>query len=67
MKPNLQRLIARLNPYCTRALEGASGACVNRTHYEVAVEHLLVPIDGRSAVGYSAVAGAFRNQTASTG
>jgi type VI secretion system protein VasG len=44
MKPNLQGLIARLNPYCTRALEGASGACMNRSHYEVSVEHLLVQL-----------------------
>ncbi len=41
MKSNLQGLIARLNPYCTRALEGASGVCVNRSHYEVSVEHML--------------------------
>ena len=44
MKANLQGLIARLNPYCTRALEGASGVCVNRSHYEVSVEHLLLQL-----------------------
>ena len=28
-------------PFCTRALEGAAGLCVGRSHYEVTVEHLL--------------------------
>ena len=44
MKSNLKGLISRLNPYCTRALEGASGACVNRSHYEVSVEHMLLQL-----------------------
>lgn len=38
---NLTSLLDRLNPHCTRALEGAAGACVARTHYEVTVEHLF--------------------------
>ncbi|MBT1071109.1 type VI secretion system ATPase TssH [Pelotalea chapellei] len=38
---DLKALLNRLNPHCTRALEGAAGACVSRTHYEVTVEHLL--------------------------
>ncbi|MFT5502956.1 MAG: type VI secretion system protein VasG [Gammaproteobacteria bacterium] len=52
MKPNLQGLISRLNPYCTRALEGASGLCVNRSHYEVSVEHILLQLmeDERSDI-----------------
>ena len=44
MKSNLKGLIARLNPYCTRALEGASGVCVNRSHYEVSIEHMLLQL-----------------------
>jgi len=44
MKSNLKGLIARLNPYCTRALEGASGVCVNRSHYEVSIEHILLQL-----------------------
>jgi type VI secretion system protein VasG len=46
MRPNIKGLISRLNPYCTRALEAASGLCVNRSHYEVAVEHMLLQLLG---------------------
>jgi len=38
---DIRTLLNRLNPYCTRALEGAAGLCVSRTHYEVTVEHFL--------------------------
>ena len=44
MRSNIKGLISRLNPYCTRALEAASGLCVNRSHYEVAVEHMLLQV-----------------------
>ncbi|BDU73730.1 type VI secretion system ATPase TssH [Mesoterricola silvestris] len=36
----LKPLMTRLNPTCTRALQGAAGLCVARGHYEVTVEHL---------------------------
>jgi type VI secretion system protein VasG len=38
---DIKSLLNRLNPLCTRALEGAAGLCVSRTHYEVTVEHFL--------------------------
>jgi len=38
---NIRNLLNLLNPVCTRALEGAAGMCVSRSHYEVTVEHLL--------------------------
>ncbi|WP_298438835.1 type VI secretion system ATPase TssH [Geobacter sp.] len=38
---DLKALLNRLNPHCSRALEGAAGLCVARGHYEVTVEHLL--------------------------
>ncbi|NNE63817.1 MAG: type VI secretion system ATPase TssH, partial [Gammaproteobacteria bacterium] len=44
MKSNLKGLLSRLNPYCTRALEGASGVCVNRSHYEVSIEHIFLQL-----------------------
>ncbi len=44
MGADIQGLISRLNPYCTRALEAASGLCVNRSHYEVAMEHMLLQL-----------------------
>ncbi len=37
----IKPLLKRLNPFCTRALEGAAGLCVSRSHYEVTVEHLV--------------------------
>ncbi len=42
MSADLKGLIERLNPYCTRSLEAASGLCVNRSHYEVSIEHMLL-------------------------
>jgi len=44
MAADLKGLISRLNPYCTRSLEAASGLCVNRSHYEVAMEHMLLQL-----------------------
>ena len=41
---DIKSLLGRLNQYCTRALEAAAGYCVNRTNYEVTVEHLLAKI-----------------------
>jgi type VI secretion system protein VasG len=38
---NLKSLVARLNRFCTRSLEGAAGLCITRTQYEVTPEHLL--------------------------
>ncbi|HEX4300695.1 MAG TPA: type VI secretion system ATPase TssH [Gammaproteobacteria bacterium] len=44
MKADLKSLVRRLNHQCTKALEAASGLCVNRSHYEVAPEHLLLQL-----------------------
>jgi len=41
---DIKTLLNRLNTYCTRALEGAAGLCVSRTHYEVTVEHYLTKL-----------------------
>jgi type VI secretion system protein VasG len=38
---DLRRLLLRLNPHLTRALEGAAGLCISRSHYEVTPEHVL--------------------------
>lgn len=37
-------LFKKLTPTCTRALEGAAGACMTGRHYEVTVEHLLASL-----------------------
>ncbi len=37
-------LIRRLNRFCNRSLESAAGLCLSRTHYEVAIEHVLVKL-----------------------
>ncbi|HET7921786.1 MAG TPA: type VI secretion system ATPase TssH [Gammaproteobacteria bacterium] len=52
MKADLKSLLRRLNHQCTKALEAASGLCVNRSHYEVAPEHLLLELleDGQADV-----------------
>lgn len=41
---DIKSLLNRLTPHCTRALEGAAGLCVSRSHYEVTVEHLLAKL-----------------------
>jgi len=41
---NTESLVARLNPACRAALERAAALCVSRTHYEVDLEHLLLPL-----------------------
>jgi len=41
---DIKNLLKRLNPLCTRALEGAAGLCVSRSHYEVTVEHLFAKL-----------------------
>jgi type VI secretion system protein VasG len=41
MLVELKPLFARLNPYCSAALEGAAGLTLARNHYEIGVEHLL--------------------------
>jgi type VI secretion system protein VasG len=39
---DLRPLLEKLNDYCTKALEASVGLCVNRGHYEVRWEHLLM-------------------------
>ncbi|MBN1851497.1 MAG: type VI secretion system ATPase TssH [Pirellulales bacterium] len=41
---NLKALVARLNPICRQALEGAAGLCLSRSHYNVEIEHWLLKI-----------------------
>ncbi len=44
MSLNLKSLIGRLTDTSRRALEGAAGLCVSRTHYEVEMEHWLAKL-----------------------
>ncbi len=44
MGVNLKSLIARLNPTCRGALEGAAGLCLSRTNYDVEPEHFLLTL-----------------------
>ena len=41
---DLKKLLQKLNDRLTRALEAAAGFVINREHYEVAVEHLLLKL-----------------------
>ena len=41
-KIDIKPLFQRLNGFCTRAVEGAAGLCISRSHYEVTVEHVLL-------------------------
>jgi len=44
--PNVDMKLLRqqLNNVCVRALEAAAGTCINRTHYEITIEHMLAPL-----------------------
>ena len=44
MNINLKGLIGKLDDTCRRALEGAAGLCLSRTHYDVDVEHLMTKL-----------------------
>jgi type VI secretion system protein VasG len=44
MGVNLKSLITKLNPTTRRALEGAAGLCLSRTHYDVEFEHYLTKL-----------------------
>ncbi len=44
MEVDIKGLIRKLNKTCEKALTSAAGDCVNRTHYEVTVEHLLLQL-----------------------
>ena len=39
---NIKQLLGKCNTFCTQALYDAAALAVNRTHYEVAVEHFLL-------------------------
>ncbi|XOF35011.1 MAG: type VI secretion system ATPase TssH [Candidatus Electrothrix sp. YB6] len=41
---DIKGLLLHLNPFCTNALQAAAGLSVSRTHYEVAIEHLLLKL-----------------------
>ncbi|OQY55227.1 MAG: ClpV1 family T6SS ATPase, partial [Desulfobacteraceae bacterium 4572_88] len=49
---DIKSLTKRLNTHCAGALEGAAGFCISRTHYEIAVEHVLIKLleDPRSDI-----------------
>jgi len=41
---DLSTLVSKLNVTCRRALESAASLCVNQTHYNVEIEHLLMKL-----------------------
>jgi type VI secretion system protein VasG len=41
---DLSSLIAKLNPTCRKALEGAAALCVSQTHFNVEIEHVLIKL-----------------------
>lgn len=53
---DLKSLIAKLNPVCRQALEGAAGLCLSRTHYDVEIEHWLLKILERTNTDLDAIA-----------
>jgi len=41
---NIKALIGQLNPALTTSVEAAAGTCIQRTHYEISVEHCLLKL-----------------------
>ncbi len=52
---DLKSLIARLNDTCRRALEGAAGMTLSRTHYNVEIEHVLLGLVDRTDTDVAAI------------
>ncbi len=44
MAVNLKSLIAKTNDTTRKALEGAAGLCLSRTHYDIEIEHYLTKL-----------------------
>ena len=42
MPVNLKSLISKMNDTTRKAMEGAAGLCLARTHYDVEIEHFLL-------------------------
>jgi len=55
MGVNLKSLIARLNPTCHSAMEGAAGLCLSRTNYDVEPEHFLLKLIERADTDLAAI------------
>ncbi len=59
MNVSLKPLIGKLNQSARSALEGAAGACVSRTHYDVEVEHYLLKLLESSGGDFDKIAARF--------
>lgn len=44
MNKSIKSLMGKLNDTCRKALEDALGLCVNRTHFDVEIEHVLLKL-----------------------
>lgn len=44
VRVQLKALLNKLNRHIKQSLEGAAGLCVQRSHYEVSIEHLLLKL-----------------------
>ena len=52
---DLKPLIGRLNDTCRRALEGAAGMTLSRSHYNVEIEHVLLGLVDRADTDMAAI------------
>jgi type VI secretion system protein VasG len=52
---NLKSLIGKLNDESRKALEGAAGLCLSRTHYDIEVEHFLTKLLDSSSNDFAAI------------
>lgn len=59
MDIDIRTLLGRLNPECKRAMEQAAELCVQQTHYNVDIEHLLMKLVDNEAPDLRLVFGRF--------
>ena len=52
---DLRTLISKLNGTTRNALEGATGLCLSRTHYDVEIEHWLIKLIEQSDTDIEAI------------
>ncbi len=60
MPVDMKALRQQLNSVGLRALEAAAGTCINRTHYEITVEHMLAPLLDMGATDFLCICDHFK-------
>ena len=67
MPVTLKAIVSKLNDTTRKALEGAAGLCLARTHYDVEIEHYLTKLLDATESDFAANPQAFRRGQSAAG